>query len=328
MAEAEKKVSEDSDERLSKFIAAWVKYLESNKVSSLVEDTKLNTPVTIDSTATLEEAAKVLKETGVKSCPIVFTDAKTKEGKFVGLLDLGSILKYCIREKYKADSMFGKGFFTENAAPPITPAKFPDSKDTKQSPLLYLARMKKFVQLGMDASLLELAQALKKSPAVGVTKGDKLIAVVSQGHFTKAINASKCLEEFDLTVGELFALKKVPTSVDQADSDTILLEVFNKMGKLNRSAFAIVDKESKKFLGALNIKDTNSLKEMSNKEAKCNVAEYLGKKKESALTCSKSMKLVDAMTKICSKRTHRMWILEGGKVVSLVSLTDVLALVS
>jgi len=207
-------------------------------------------------------------------------------------------------------------------------AKFPEQDEKKRNDVTYLARMRRFKLVGEDASLLELAQALNGVPSVGVTGSDKkLKAIISQGHFMKAVKNSGILTKEPVTVGDMFSLGKTPKKVDNALDTATLLDVLAEMGRLNRSAFAIVDKAGT-FLGALNIKDTSALAKMSKDSAKVSTSKYLETQEDTALTCQADETLCTAMGKICTKKSHRIFLVDDKKaLVSVLSLTDVIRLV-
>merc|ERR1711879_234205 len=174
------------------------------------------------------------------------------------------------------------------------------------------------------------AQALNGVPSVGVVNASdkKLRAIISQGHFMKAVVNSGVLSSTTVTVGNLHNQGKTPQKVDQAAPTEQLLTVLDKMGQQNRSSYAIVDKAGK-FCGALTIKDTKAFKKMTKDSAKTSVAKYLEAQTDTALTCQANETVVSILGKICSKKSHRTFLLDGnGKLVSVLALTDVIRLVS
>jgi len=315
----EKKEETFGDERLSVFIATWVKALESKTVSFLVgEDPR--EPIILSSEDSLESVVEVLKKNNLKSAPVYDT-----KGNCVGLLNMGSILKYSIRTKQNLSWLLEENFFTS-----ITDEMFPSDmgQDLRKSDVTYLARMKRFNTVDVAQTLLELGQKLKGTPSVGVTDKGKLIAVVSQGHFMKAMNKYEWLKDQKVTMGDLIEASKCPTKLDTANDDSSTFGVFFEMARLNRSALGVVEKDTGVFLGGLNLMDTTTFYEMPDFEADGLVSKYLKKKEKSALLCSKDTLVVDAMTKICSKKSNRIWVIDDKKAVAICSLTDVLGLIS
>jgi len=307
-----------SDERLSLFIAAWVKALESKTVRSLV-GAESRPPVVISSESSLENAVDVLKKNNLKSAPVYNAD------KCVGLLNMGSILKYSIRTKQNMSWLFESKFLTS-----LTDEKFPEaaSQELKRSDVSYLARMKRFNTVDVNQTLLELGQKLKGTPSVGVTDEGKLIAIVSQGHFMKSTNKFEFLKDQKLTLGDMIAASKCPTKLDTATSDSSTYEVFFEMARLNRSAFGVVEKETGVFVGRLNLMDTTTFCDLPDQDVDVVVSKYLEHQKQAPLVCDKQTLVVDAMLKICSKRSNRIWVIREKRAVAICSLTDVLALIS
>jgi len=319
MADDEKKCESPRDERLSYFIAKWVKALESMMVGELVGDNPRE-PIILSNEDSLESAVDVLTKNKLKSAPVY-----DKDGKCIGLLNMGSILKYSIQTKRNASWLFGVNFLTT-----LTDVKYPrDSKQSaKDNDVVYLARMKRFNTVDVKQTLLELGQKLKGTPTVGVTNEGKLISIISQGHFMKAMNNFGWLKDRSVTMGDLVEANKCPTKLDTCSEEISTYNAFYEMARLNRSAMGVLDKASETFLGSVNLMDTTAFVDLPDHDVDTKVSEYLEQQKFPALVCDKNTRLVEAMTKICSKQSNRIWILEEKKVVALCSLTDVLALVS
>jgi len=301
------------------FIAAWVKALESKTVGFLVGENPRK-PVVLSSEASLEDAVEVLKKNNLKSAPVYDT-----KGDCVGMLNMGSILKYSIRTKQNMSWLFEKKFFTS-----LTDVKFPSDtgQNAKKSDVTYLARMKRFNLVDVAQTLLELGQKLKGTSAVGVTDKGKLIAIVSQGHFMKAMNKFEWLKDEKVTMGDLIEASKCPTKLDTATDDLSTYKVFFEMARLNRSALGVVEKDTGVFLGGLNLMDTTTFYDLPDHDVDVVVSKYLQQQTQGALVCEKGTLVVDAMTKICSKNSNRIWVIDDKKAVAICSLTDVLALVS
>lgn len=316
----EKKIDESNwDERLSFFIAAWVKALESMKVGELVGDNPRE-PIILSTKLSLEGAVDALSTNNLKSAPVYGED-----GNCVGMLNMGSVLKYSIRTKKNANWLFGVNFLTT-----LTDVKYPldVGQDAKRNDVAYLARMKRFNTVDVNQSLLELGQQLSGTPAVGVTDEGKLISIISQGHFVKAMNKFGWLDEQNVTLGDLIEANKCPTKVDSCLDEITTYNAFFEMARLNRSAMAVLQKDSGDFLGSVNLMDTTAFVDLPDHDVDTKVSEYLQKQKQPALVCDRRTRVVDAMSKICSKQSNRIWVLEDGKAVAICSLTDVLALVS
>lgn len=312
----EKKEESFDDERLSIFVAAWVKALESKKVAFLLGE-NLRPPLILSTELSLGDAVNFLKKNSLKSAPV-----KAMNDKIVGLLDMSSILKYSIRSKTHANLLFGETFLNE------TDLKYPDDMKVTKSDVAYLARMKRFNTVDVNQTLLELAQKLRGTPAVGITEKRKLISIISQGHFVKAVNNSGWLKEQRVTIGDMMMAKKCPLKMDTATDELSTYEVFAEMAKRNRSSIGVLKKYSGEFLGSLNLMDITTFYDLGDEEVETNVAKYLQQQKYPALVCDKNTLLFDAMLKICSKRSHRIWVIEDKKPVAICSLSDVLALVS
>jgi len=317
--EDEKKCESPRDERLSLFIATWVKALESMTVGELVGDNP-RAPILLSNKDDLESAVDVLTKNKLKSAPVY-----DEEGKCIGLLNMGSILKYSIQTKQNASWLFGVNFLRT-----ITDLKFPRDRrqSERSSDVVYLARMKRFNTVDVTQSLLELGQKLKGTPAVGVTDDGKLISIVSQGHFVKAMNRFGWLKDRSVTMGDLVAEGKCITKLDTCTEEISTYNAFYEMARLNRSAMGVLEKASGNFLGSVNLMDTTAFVDLPDHDVDTKVAEYLEQQKFPALICGNDTRLVEAMTKICSKQSNRIWVVEDKKVVALCSLTDVLALVS
>jgi len=318
MADEEKKEDSLGDERLSLFIAAWVKALESKTVGSLIgKDPR--PPVVLSSADSLENAVEVLKKNNLKSAPVYDAD------KCVGMLNMGSILKYSIRTKQNMSWLFESKFLTS-----LTDTKFPQDsgQEMKKSDVTYLARMKRFNTVDVNQTLLELGQKLKGTPAVGVTDKGKLIAIVSQGYFMKATNKFEWLKGQKVTLGDVMEAGKCPIKLDTATSDLSTYQVFFEMARLNRSALGVVDKDTGVFLGGLNLMDTTTFYDLADQDVDVVVSKYLEQQKQGPLLCDKKTLVVDAMMKICSKKSNRIWVVHDKKAVAICSLTDVLALIS
>jgi len=319
MADEEKKCESPHDERLSHFIATWVKALESMTVGELVGDNPRE-PIILSNEEDLESAVDVLTKNKLKSAPVY-----DKDGKCLGLLNMGSILKYSIQTKQNASWLFGVNFLTT-----LTDVKYPRNRrqSEKNSDVVYLARMKRFNTVDVKQTLLELGQKLKGSPTVGVTNEGKLISIVSQGHFIKAMNEFGWLKDRNVTMGDIVDAMKCPTKLDTCSEDISTYNAFFEMARLNRSAMGVLESGSGSFLGSVNLMDTTAFVDLPDHDVNTKVAKYLEQQKFPALVCGKDTRLVEAMTKICSKQSNRIWIVEEKKVVALCSLTDVLALVS
>lgn len=313
----EKKEESFNDERLSIFIAAWVKVLESKNVSFFLEENPR--PLIILSTELpLEEAVDVLKKNNLKSAPVYDIYQK-----FLGLLDMTSILKYSLSSKKHASLLFGENFMSS------TDLKYPeDMKVTIKSYVAYLARMKRFKTVDVKQTLLELAQKLQRTPAVGVTRNGELISIISQGHFIRKLNDLGWLKEQRVTLGDIMDANKCALKLDTATDKLSTYEVFAEMARRNRSSIGVLQENSGTFLGSLNLMDITTFYDLGDQEVESNVAEYLQQQKYPALVCGKNTLLVDAMLKICSKRSHRIWVLEDKKPLAICSISDVLALVS
>jgi len=315
----EKKTDEyTSDERLSLFIAAWVKALESMTVGEFIGD-EPREPIILSTELTLEGAVEVLTTNNLKSAPVY------DDGKCVGMLNMGSVLKYSIRTKQNANWLFGVNFLTT-----LTDVKYPlDAvQDAQRNDIAYLARMKRFNTVDVKQTLLELGQQLRGTPAVGVTNEGKLVSIISQGHFVKAMNKFGWLDKQNVTLGDLIEANKCPTKLDSSREDITTYNAFFEMARLNRSAIAVLQKESGEFLGSVNLMDTTTFVDLPDQTVDTKVSEYLQQQKQSALVCNMKTRVVDAMSQICSKRSNRIWVLEDKKSVAVCSLTDVLALVS
>jgi len=313
----EKKEESFNDERLCSFIAAWVKALESKNVACFLEE-KPRTPVVLSTKLSLEDAVDVLKKNNLKSAPVhdIYEE-------FVGLLDMSSILKYSLRSKTHATMLFGETFLNE------AELKYPDEmKIGEQSDVAYLARMKRFNTVDVKQTLLELAQKLRGAPAVGITENEKLVSIISQGHFVRTVNNIGWLKEQLVTLGDMMEAKKCPLKMDTADDELSTYEVFAEMARRNRSSIGVLQKNTGAFLGSLNLMDITTFYDLGDQEVETKVAKYLQQQKYPALVCGKNMLLVDAMLQICSKRRHRIWVIEEKMPVAICSLSDILALVS
>lgn len=314
----EKKTESFSDERLSFFIATWVKALEAKSVDFLLDETP-RPPVILSDEISLEDAVEVLKKNNLKSAPVV----DGTEKKFIGLLDMSSILKYSVKAKKPANWLFGKNFITA-----VTDLKYSeDMKVSKSSDVAYLARMKRFKTVDTKQTLLELAQKLRGTPAVGITTKGRLISIISQGHFVRSVNKLGWLKEQLVTLGDMIEANKCPTKIDTASDELSTFEVFSEMARRNRSSIGVFEKNSGRFLGSLNLMDITTFYDLGDAEVETKVEKYLQQQKLRALVCEKDTLLVDAMLKICSKQSHRIWVLEDKRPVAVCSLTDVLALV-
>jgi len=307
----------EQDERLSVFIAEWVKALESKTVGELVGENP-RAPITLSAKVSLEAAVDTLTKNNLKSAP-VYDD----EGNSVGLLNMGSILKYSIQTKQNASWLFGVNFLTT-----LTNDKYPTDKkqEEKSSDVVYLARMKRFNTVDVKQTLLELGQKLRGTPSVGVTNNGKLFAVISQGHFVKSINKYRWLIKQSVTLGDLIKESKCPTRLVTCNEKISTYNAFSEMARLNRSAMGVLEKESGAFLGSVNLMDTTSFTDLSDQDVDQSVSAYLEKQRTPALVCNKETTLVHAMSKICSKKSNRIWVIEEKKAVAICSLTDVLAL--
>jgi len=315
----EKKIESPPTERLSLFIAAWVKALESMTVGELVGDNP-RAPITLSKEDSLESAVEVLTKNNLKSAP-VYDD----KGNCIGLLNMGSILKYSIQTKQNSSWLFAVNFLTA-----LTDLKYPHDtrQEEKSSDVVYLARMKRFNTVDVKQTLLELGQKLKGNPSVGVTDEGKLISIVSQGHFMKAMNKFGWLDHQKVTLGDMVEERKCPTKLDTCNEEISTYNAFFEMARLNRSAIGVLEKGSGVFLGSVNLMDTTTFVDLPDQVVDTKVSEYLKQQKISALVCDKETRVVHAMLKICSKQSNRIWVVEEKRAVALCSLTDVLALVS
>jgi len=313
----EKKIETPRDERLSVFISSWVKGLESVTVGELVGENP-RAPIILSTKVSLEGAVEVLTKNNLKSAPVY-----DEEGKCIGLLNMGSILKWSIRTKKNLNWLFGVNFLTT-----LTDEKYPLDAGQDINDVAYLARMKRFNTVDVKQTLLELGQKLRGTPSVGITNEGKLIAVISQGHFVKSVNKFGWLSDQKLALGDLIKENRCPTKLDTCSERITTYNAFFEMARLNRSAMGVLEKESGAFLGSVNLMDTTTFVDLPNHDADTKVSEYLEKQKQSALVCKKETLVVDAMSKICSKKSNRIWVIEDKKPVALCSLTDVLALVS
>jgi len=306
-----------NDERLSFFIVAWVKVLESKNVAFFLEE-KPRPLVILSTELSLEDAVDVLKKNNLKSAPVQDTLKK-----FIGLLDMTSILKYSLSSRKHASLLFGEDFLSSSDL------KYPeDMKVAVQSDVAYLARMKRFKTVDVKQTLLELAQNLQRTPAVGITKKGKLISIISQGHFVRKMNNLGWLKEQRVTLGDIMDAKKCALKLDTATDALSTYEVFAEMARLNRSSIGVLQEKSGTFIGSLKLMDITTFYDLEDQEVETNIVEYLQRQKYPALVCEKDTLLVDAMLKICSKRSHRIWVLEDKKPLAICSISDVLALVS
>jgi len=315
----EKKIELSCDERLSFFIAAWVKALDSMTVAQLVGDNPRE-PIILSTDLSLEDAVKVLTENNLKSAPVY-----DNQEICIGMLNMGSVLKYSIRTKKSANWLFGVNFLTT-----LTDVKYPLAKgqDAQKNDVAYLARMKRFSTVDVKQTLLELGQKLRGTPAVGVTDNGKLVSIISQGHFVRAVNKFGWLEKQKVTLGDVIEAGKCPTKLDTCTGEAATFNAFCEMARLNRSAMGVLEKESGAFLGSVNLMDTTAFVDLPDQAVDTKVSQYLEEQKSSALVCDKETLVVDAMSKICSKQSNRIWVLEDKIAVAICSLTDVLALVS
>jgi len=316
----EKKIESIPVERLSLFITEWVKALECMTVGEFVGDNP-RAPIALSYKLSLKGAVEVLTSNHLKSAP-VYDDS----GKFIGLLNFGTILKYCLETKQKMTWLFGVGLLSA-----LTDPKYGHKmkrQTEKSSILIHLARQKRFYTVDVKQTLLELGQKLRNIPSVGVTHEGKLISIVSQGHFMRAMIRFGWLDDLRVTLGDMVEARKCPTKLDTCTEEISTYSAFFEMARLNRSAMGVLEERSGVFLGSINLMDTTVFVDLNYQDLDTNVSKYLQKKKCSALVCDKETLFLHAILKICSKKSNRIWVVEEKKVVALCSLTDVLALLS
>ena len=149
---------------------------------------------------------------------------------------------------------------------------------------------------------------------------------MTQTDFIKYLN--KHLNELNLpfdpksTVKQLGIISTPVVSVSSADS---AMQAFKTMRKNRRLAVPIVS-ESGDFVGALSNSHLRGLQESNINILNKSVLEYVAGRGDTVVTSDGNETMQDLLDKIVQGHLHRVWILEGTKVVGVVTLSDILKL--
>jgi len=266
---------------------------------------------------TQQQALDLLDKYGILSAPV-----KSKEdGEYLGIVDRIDILTPVLFRPVD----------------PKNPTKIPEEKDhswpTLDALILDLLKVSpestavssgvvtwQFKETDVLPQLLEafstglhrvLVQSGEKAHRI-ITQSD--VAVYLNNHITLLTSLK------DKTATEFASKKKVKV----LDDSYTAFAAFRELLINNVQAAPIVDKDGK-IIAALSLSDTRGLNKSSSKDLFLPVLDYLKKqeKKSSVVTLQTKDTLQTTLKQLVENKAHRAWIVDDGKVVGSVSLTDI-----
>mmetsp|Transcript_32168 Transcript_32168/g.28226 ORF Transcript_32168/g.28226 Transcript_32168/m.28226 type:complete len:344 (-) Transcript_32168:29-1060(-) len=304
------------------------KILEGAKVSEL--ELK-NQAVIIDASTSPKDAIKILIEKKVRAAPVV------NKNNFIGVLDIRDTLGFAIEAYKKIHGDDDQKAKETNAIEYLTGdsssigGKLEDLESVKA---------KSFHVVNVDDTLFQLASVFAEGCHVaGVVKDKKLVGVMTQGQFFKAVTDRlydkkkfKTVLVNNCKLQQLSDLKYISSLA--ADSlvyrDMKAIDVFEEMYKKKRSGLPIVDKETGQLVHNTSASDIKLWLQKGDQSLEVTIEKFINEIRNQSFGDDRfpycSLQYFDSLQRAIGKLKatgyRRLWIVDQSKPVGVFALTD------
>ncbi|CAO3617386.1 unnamed protein product [Cunninghamella blakesleeana] len=133
------------------------------------------------------------------------------------------------------------------------------------------------------------------------------------------------LVDINATIKDLGLLNKFNEKLVVAKQDELTLNVYRLMAKENLSGVPILNGEGK-FLGDLCLEGLPGASLETVQLLDLSIGDYLEKSNHRSTTSNQNATLIDTLKSMVNNDTHRIWILDDGNVVGVVTMSDIIGL--
>ena len=283
---------------------------------------KPHEPLTVNVNDTVDQLVKILGEKNIHSCPVL----EKEKGKCVGIIDMLDIMKHLLSvlpdtDKDKVDESAFES--SSRALGWMEVGKIMNKSD-----------MDLFVPLEEDhpvtLALDFFATGIHRSPMLN--RKEELVSTFSQ---TDIINwlcneLTTYLKHYEPLNKKVSDLGLGQTGVISVNQETSLLDTIKLLLMKKVSAVALTDKEGK-LVGNFSAVDLKGLCQEGMKTfgpaTQMNIFEYLAKYAPTSLnkdSLPKDCELKYVVNFFLNHKYHRVYLVENGKPVGLISYTDIM----
>lgn len=268
--------------------------------------------VTVDSKLSQGEVLELLAKNRILSVPVLGQDKKV-----VGLASALDILTVLVLDP-------------QLSAPDQVDAKLLESRlTTLKDPINGVIGATGDTDLALSFDAKDKLTSLLNSFCQGVHR-----VVIGSGDKQYIVSQTDVLRYFLQNVAKLGPVSKqrVDELVNTRDakltkisSDSTALSAFRQIVVAGAAAAPIVDSKGALVAG-LSSSDVRGLTTARTKELLLPVLEFLGKEKEvgEPVTVAPETTLVDVIKKLIGSKVHRAWVVDGDKLVGVISMSDII----
>jgi 5'-AMP-activated protein kinase regulatory gamma subunit len=307
-----------------------VRKLERYTLDDVVKQKPRQNLISIDRSASVEEALKILAEHRILSLPI------HDEARFIGIVNIMDLVLFIC---------FGSHFSDADVTPTVL-----DTNASFNTPISVVTGLseesKQTWMFDRESKLPDIMEPFSLGIHRVLVPSNK---TSRQPDVTEAImieNEAILLTQTDLvnflyrrvdelgpmvkrTIGELsLASDENTTRLLTISPHHVALEGFRKIGIREITAVAVTD-DTDKVIGTLSSSDLRGITRYSLGRLFLPVMDFL-KEMHSGhvpkpITCTLDMPLIELMKLVCNHRLHRVWVVhEDGRLLDVVTLSDIL----